>query len=93
VQQPPEVVARIRKVRMGGSGDAARIDPAENDPKTRRENVRDVARSYAASASSAGRASIRSSKPLRKSSPLTVVGKRGRRGSRWTIVTVESQLP
>jgi hypothetical protein len=93
VQQPPEVVARIRKVRMGRSRDTARIDPAENDPKTRRENVRDVARSYAASASSAGRASIRSSKPLRKSSPLTVVGKRGRRGSRWTIVTVESQLP
>jgi hypothetical protein len=93
VQQPPEVVARIRKVRVGRSGDTARVDPAENDPKTRRENVRDVARSYAASASSAGRASIRSSKPLRKSSPLTVVGKRGRRGSRWTIVTVESQLP
>jgi hypothetical protein len=93
MQQPPEVVTRIRKVRMRRSGDAARVDPAENDPKTRRENVRDVARSYAASASSAGRASIRSSKPRRKSSPLTVVGKRGRRGSRWTIVTVESQLP
>jgi hypothetical protein len=41
----------------------------------------------------AGRASIRSSKPLRNSSPVTVVGKRGRRGSRRTIVTVESQLP
>src|SRR5204863_3708317 len=70
VQQPPEVVARVREVRMGRSRHTARIDPAENDPKTRCENVRDVARRYAASASSAGRASIRSSKPLRKSSPL-----------------------
>jgi hypothetical protein len=93
MQQPPEVIARIRKVRTGLGRDAAWVDPAEDDPKIRRENVRDVARSYAASASSAGRASIRSSKPLRNSSPVTVVGKRGRRGSRWTIVTVESQLP
>ena len=40
VQQPPEVVARIREVRTGGRRDAARIDPAEHDTKILSENVR-----------------------------------------------------
>src|SRR5207244_10203472 len=83
VEQPPEVVARIRKVRLRARRDTAGIDAAEDDVEARRQNVRDVARSsrrYAASTSSAARASIRSSRRLRISSPETVVGKRGRRG-------------
>jgi hypothetical protein len=75
VQQPPEVVARIREVRVGRRRDAAGIDPDEDDIEARRQDVRDVARSrgrYAASASSAARRSSRSSRRLRMSSPETV---------------------
>ena len=42
VQQPPEVVARIREVRVRGGGDAAGVDPAEDRRQPRREDVRDV---------------------------------------------------
>ena len=35
VQQPPEVVARVREVRVRFRRDAAGIDPAEDDPKIR----------------------------------------------------------
>ena len=94
VQQAPEVVAGIREVRARGRRDAPRIDAAEDDSKPRRENVGDVARGarcYAASASAASRASSRCSRSLRRSSPETVVGKRGRRGSSRTTVTVGSQ--
>src|SRR5438132_1662154 len=41
MQQPPEVVARIGEVRAGGGGDPAWVDPAEDDPEVRAENVRD----------------------------------------------------
>ena len=44
VEQPPEVVARIREVRAGRRRDAARVDAAEDDVEARREDVRDVAR-------------------------------------------------
>ena len=96
MQQPPKVVARIREMRLGGRRDTAGIDPAEDDVEARRQDIRDVARSrrrYAASGSAATRRSIRSSSRLRMSSPETVVGKRGRRGSRRTIETVGSQAP
>jgi hypothetical protein len=96
VQQPPEVVARIREMRVRGCRNAAGIDPDEDDVESRRQDVGDVARSdrrYAASASSAARRSIRSSRRRRISSPETVVRKRGRRGSRRTIETVGSQAP
>jgi hypothetical protein len=93
VQQPPEVVARVGEVRVRRGGDPPRIDAAEDDVEARRQDVGDVAlrRGYAASAaSSPARPSIRSSRRLRMSSPETVVGKRGRRGSRRTIETVGS---
>ena len=35
VEQPPEVVARIREVRGGGGRDAARVDPAEDAAQAR----------------------------------------------------------
>ena len=41
VQQPPEVVARVREVRGGRGGDAPRVDPAEDAGETGREDVRD----------------------------------------------------
>ena len=34
VEQAPEVVARVREVRGGGSARASRVDPAEDDPDT-----------------------------------------------------------
>ena len=51
VQQPPEVVPRVREVRRRGRRDPARVDPAEDDRQIRREDVRDGARRYAASTS------------------------------------------
>ena len=43
VQQPPEVVARVREVRVRGGGDTARVDPAEDRPQAGRQDVGDVA--------------------------------------------------
>ena len=96
VQQAPEVIARIREMRLSRRGDATGVNAAEDDSEPRRENVRYGARSrraYAASGSPASRSSSRSSRRLRRSSPETVVGKRGRRGSTRTTLTVGSQLP
>jgi hypothetical protein len=44
VQQSPEVVARIREVRTRRIRDASGIDPAEDDPQPRREDVGNRAR-------------------------------------------------
>ena len=44
MEQPPEVVARVREVRLRRRGDAARVDAAEDDLEARREDVRDSAR-------------------------------------------------
>ena len=44
MEQPPEVVARVREVRCRLGGYAARVDAAEDDLEARRENVRDSAR-------------------------------------------------
>ena len=41
VEESPEVVARVREVRTGRRGDAARVDPAENDAEAGREDIRD----------------------------------------------------
>ncbi len=41
MKQSPEVVARVRKVRLGRVGEAARVDSAKDDAQTRRKNVRD----------------------------------------------------
>src|SRR5207302_3342918 len=41
MEQPPEVVARIGEVRAGGGGDASGIDPAEDDPETGPQDIRD----------------------------------------------------
>ena len=41
MEQPPEVVARVREVRRRGSRHAARVDPAKNAGKARREDVGD----------------------------------------------------
>jgi len=46
MEQPPEVVARVREVRLRSRGDAARVDAAEDDLEARRENVRDGARRF-----------------------------------------------
>ena len=43
VQEPPEVVARIREVGVRGGGDAAGVDAAEDRRQPGREDVRDVA--------------------------------------------------
>ena len=43
VEQPPEVVARVREVRVRRGGDAAGVDPDEDDPQARAEDVRDGA--------------------------------------------------
>jgi hypothetical protein len=40
VKKPPEVVARIREVGLCRRGDTAGIDPAEEHPETRSEDVR-----------------------------------------------------
>jgi hypothetical protein len=39
VQQPPEVVPRVREVRRGGGGNAAGIDTAEDDAQLAPEHV------------------------------------------------------
>ena len=67
-------------------GPVGRASVASSSPGARSRRRR-----YAASGSAASRASSRSSRSLRRSSPETVVGKRGRRGSRRTTVTVGSQ--
>jgi len=41
MQEAPEIVARIRKVRARSGRHAAGIDPAEEHPQARAENVRD----------------------------------------------------
>ena len=41
MEQTPEVVARIREVRPCGSARPTGVDPAEDDPHTRPEDVRD----------------------------------------------------
>ena len=41
VEQPPEVVARVREVRGRGRRGAARVDPHEHEPQVRREDVGD----------------------------------------------------
>jgi hypothetical protein len=41
MQEAPEIVARIRKVSARSSRHAAGIDPAEEHPQARAENVRD----------------------------------------------------
>jgi len=46
MEQPPEVVARVREVRLRSRGDTARVDAAEDDLEARRENVRDGARRF-----------------------------------------------
>ncbi len=43
VEEPPEVVARIREVGVRGGGETAGIDPAEDRCQPRGEDVRDVA--------------------------------------------------
>jgi hypothetical protein len=43
MQQPPEIVTRVREVRARGGRDAAGIDPDEDDAEIRPENVGDVA--------------------------------------------------
>ena len=43
VEQPPEVVARIREVRARRGRDAAGVDPAEDDAQAGREHVGDRA--------------------------------------------------
>src|SRR6185369_14945026 len=43
-EETPEVVARVGEVRTRGRRDPARVDPAENDPQTALEDVRDRAR-------------------------------------------------
>src|SRR5262249_43814880 len=47
VQEPPEVVARIREVGCCRGGHAAGVDPAEDTGQTGRENVGDCARWFA----------------------------------------------
>jgi hypothetical protein len=47
VEEPPEVVARIRKVRTGGGGEAPRVDTAEDDGEIRGKDVRQRARAGA----------------------------------------------
>jgi hypothetical protein len=42
VEQPPEVVARVRKVGVRGGGDTTRVDPAEDRRQAGREDVGDV---------------------------------------------------
>ena len=65
VEEPPEVVARIREVGSRRGRDATRVDAAEDDAQPGRENVRD-GRGQAASGS---RASSRRSNRIRRSSP------------------------
>ena len=67
VEQPPEVVARVREVRTRRCGYAARVDAAEDHPDPGRKDVRDSARR--AQAASGSRRSSRSSKRRRSSSP------------------------
>jgi hypothetical protein len=43
VEQPPEVVARVREVRVRRRGDPSGVDAAEDDVEARREDVGDVA--------------------------------------------------
>ena len=42
-EEPPEVVPWVREVRAGGRRDEAGVDPAEDHPETRREDVRNSA--------------------------------------------------
>ena len=44
VEQPPEVVARIREMRARGGGHATRVDADEDDAEVRREHIGHVAR-------------------------------------------------
>ena len=66
VQQPPEVVARVREVRRRGRRDASRVDPAEDAGETWGEDVGDGARSSCHAADSVARAA--STSPCRPTS-------------------------
>jgi hypothetical protein len=68
MQQPPEVVPRVREVGTGGGARPARVDPAEDDPEIGPEDVGNGRRSQAASAS---RSSRRTSSDLRSRSPAS----------------------
>ena len=67
VEKAPEVVPRVREMRRRGGGDTSGIDAAEDDPEVRAEDVGDGVRQ----AASGSRASSRSSKRRRRSSPET----------------------
>ena len=86
VEQAPEVVARVGEVRVGGRGDAAGIDPAED----RRQPGRRGRPGRRSQAASGVLESILSSKSTRRSSPETVVSKRGVRGVTFTTRTESS---
>ena len=60
VEQPPEVVARVREVRGRRGRDAARIDAAEDAAQVRGEDVRDVRDAFGHEADSVADASATS---------------------------------
>ena len=60
VEQPPEVVARVREVRRRGRRDAAGVDPAEDAVEVRREDVGNVRGVFGHAADSVADAKSRS---------------------------------
>ena len=93
VEEPPEVVARVREVCGGCIGEAAGVDAAEDDGEPRSEHIRDgggwgLRLGYAASGS---RASRRASKASRIRSVSTVGGGASTRPAGRTLTA--SSLP
>ena len=84
MQQPPEVVARIREGGAGGRTRQTGIDAAEDESDSGREDVRNDRVGQAASGS---RASRRSSRSIRSFSPTSLdsSGDAPPRGSTLTI--------
>ena len=79
VQQPPEVVARIREVRRLRGGVEARVDAAEDDVEPGREHVGHGAGRLAGDRGS--RTTARVAEIARASAPATPLRPRARRGA------------
>src|SRR5207248_4807485 len=90
VEQPPEVVPRVREVGAGRRRHTTRVDAAEDDFEAWAEDVGYGTRQ----AASGSRSSSRSSKRRRSSSPdIRGASPRGQRGITRTIRTVSSPAP